>query len=144
MKKNKKHQNWHQSHIQKLTLGQKIADSLARGVGSWKFIIFQTILVAFWIMANLIGFFYHWDAFPFILLNLLFSLQAAYTAPIIMMAQNRQSERDRFHAEVDFMTNVQAKEEIEEIQETLKKIKKQDLSKLSSQIEEIRQLLIKK
>lgn len=142
-KKKKKPQTWHQKHIQKLTLGQKIADQVAGGLGSWKFIIFQTVLVAFWVSANLCGFFFHWDAFPFILLNLLFSVQAAYTAPIIMMAQNRQAERDRVHAEADFITNVQAKEEIEEIQQALKELKNQDLAKMSAQMEEIKSLIKK-
>ena len=57
---------------------------------------------------NVAGFFYHWDAYPFILLNLLFSTQAAYAAPIIMMAQNRQNERDRVQAQKDYETNTQA------------------------------------
>lgn len=144
MKKKKRPQTWHQKHIEKLTLGQKIADKVAGGLGSWKFILFQTFLVFFWISANLIGFLYHWDAFPFILLNLLFSIQAAYTAPIIMMAQNRQTERDRVHAEADFETNVRAKEEIEEIQVALEKIKKQELIKISTQIEELKNLITKK
>ena len=63
---------------------------------------------------NVIGFIYHWDVYPYILLNLVFSTQAAYAAPIIMMAQNRQSERDRHHAEQDLKTNVEAKKEIEQ------------------------------
>lgn len=144
MKKKKKLQTWHQKHIEKLTLGQKIADQVAGSLGSWKFIFLQTFLIFFWISANLIGFFYHWDAFPFILLNLLFSIQAAYTAPIIMMAQNRQAERDRIHAEADFETNVKAKEEIEEIQKALEKIRKQDLKNITSQIEELKKILTKK
>ena len=144
MRKKKKHpQTWHQTHYQKMTLGQKVADKVTRGLGSWKFLITQTLFIFLWIIFNLVGFFYHWDVYPFILLNLLFSVQAAYAAPIIMMAQNRQAERDRVHAEADFITNVRAKEEIEEIQETLEKIKKQDLTKISSQIEEIKKLLKK-
>jgi len=63
-----------------------------------------------------IAFFYHWDAYPFILLNLLFSTQAAYAAPIIMMSQNRQNDRDWLHAEEDYKTNVDAKKKLRHYQ----------------------------
>ena len=63
--------------------------------------------------SNFVGFVFHWDVYPFILLNLLFSTQAAYAAPIIMMSQNRQNGRDRIHAEEDYQTNIDAKREIE-------------------------------
>lgn len=142
--KNKKRENWHQKHISKLSFGQKVADRVVRGMGSWTFIIFQSVFVVFWVAMNTLGFLYHWDVFPFILLNLLFSIQAAYFAPIIMMAQNRQAERDRFHAEADFMTNVKAKEEIEEIQRSLDKIRKNDLVKMELKLEKIFQLLLEK
>src|SRR5262249_12326642 len=89
---------WHDKHIDSLTFGQRLADSVATGMGSWRFIIIQTIIVAFWMILNVIAFIAHWDPYPFILLNLLFSTQAAYAAPIIMMAQNRQNERDRAQA----------------------------------------------
>ncbi len=62
---------------------------------------------------NILGVINHWDPYPFILLNLLFSTQAAYAAPIIMMSQNRQSDRDRTQALADYQTNVEAKQEIE-------------------------------
>jgi uncharacterized membrane protein len=76
------------------TFGQRSADVIANGMGSWPFVIAQTILIAAWIVLNLVGFINHWDAYPFILLNLLFSTQAAYAAPIIMMSQNRASQKD--------------------------------------------------
>ena len=79
---------------------------------------------------NIIAFIHHWDEYPFILLNLLFSTQAAYAAPIIMMAQNRQNERDRAHAEADFKTNVEAKKEIEELMERLNSIEIDKLDKI--------------
>jgi len=112
-------QNWHQKHQSNMTFGQKIADNLANGMGSWTFIIIQTILVVLWMTFNLIAYINHWDPYPFILLNLLFSTQAAYAAPIIMMSQNRQNERDRLQAQEDFLTNVNAKKEIEELQKIL-------------------------
>lgn len=83
-------------HHEARTLGERIADDVATGMGSWKFIIIQSAVVAVWITLNLIELFGHrWDPYPFILLNLLFSLQAAYAAPVIMMSQNRASAKDR-------------------------------------------------
>ena len=105
--------NWHAKHRASLSLGGRLADSVAKGMGSWSFIIAQTVLVVLWMGLNVIGFMFHWDVYPFILLNLLFSTQAAYAAPIIMMAQNRQNDRDREHAEADYKTNKDAKLEIE-------------------------------
>jgi uncharacterized membrane protein len=121
---------WHEKHKSESKFGQHLADSVATGMGSWRFIIIQTVIVAIWMMANGIGFIYHWDVYPFILLNLLFSTQAAYAAPIIMMAQNRQNERDRHHAEQDFKTNVEAKKEIEQLLEKLNSIEIDKLDKI--------------
>jgi uncharacterized membrane protein len=100
------------------SVGQKVADRVAATVGSWRFIIIQSSILAFWIFANSTGFIMgiKWDAPPFILLNLCLSFQAAYTAPIIMMSQNRQSEIDRKHAAEDYQVNKLAEKEIELIQ----------------------------
>jgi len=132
-----KQTNWHAKHTASLTLGGRIADAVAKGMGSWKFIILQTILVVLWMALNLVGFFYHWDVYPFILLNLLFSTQAAYAAPIIMMSQNRQNERDRMHAEEDYKTNVDAKKEIEALQIILKTIEVEKLDKIIQMLEKL-------
>jgi len=107
---------WHQHHSEMLTFGQRLADKVASGMGSWRFIIYQTILVTAWVVINLIGYNYHWDPYPFILLSVLFSAQAAYAAPVIMMSQNRQSERDRVQANADYETNLISKKEIENLQ----------------------------
>ena len=107
-------------------------------MGSWKFIIIQTVLVVLWMGLNIIGFIYHWDAYPFILLNLVFSTQAAYAAPIIMMAQNRQNERDRMHAQEDYQTNVEAKEEIEALTLKLNTIEVDKLDKIIKMLEEMK------
>jgi len=112
-------QNWHQRHVEEYTAGQRFADGVARVLGSWQFIIAQTILVGSWILMNLVGWMRHWDPYPFILLNLLFSTQAAYAAPVIMMSQNRQAERDRYQASADYETNVLAENEIEDMQRDL-------------------------
>ena len=126
---------WHQTHKDESKFGQRLADSVATGMGSWRFIIIQTIIVAAWMIANVVGFIYHWDVYPYILLNLLFSTQAAYAAPIIMMAQNRQNERDRHHAEQDFKTNVEAKKEIEQLLERLNSIEIDKLDKILALLE---------
>lgn len=121
---------WHEKHRESLSYGQRLADALTKGMGSWQFIIVQTIIVILWIGMNLLGYIYHWDPFPFILLNLLFSTQAAYAAPIIMMSQNRQADRDRQQALNDYETNVVAKEEIEDLQRTLARIENEKLDKI--------------
>jgi len=131
----KSEKTWHESHKDASNFGHRLADAVATGMGSWRFIIIQTVIVAIWMMANVIGFIYHWDVYPFILLNLLFSTQAAYAAPIIMMAQNRQSERDRHHAEQDFKTNVEAKKEIEQLLEKLNSIEIDKLDKIIALLE---------
>jgi uncharacterized membrane protein len=78
-----------------LTLGERIADAAAGVVGSWRFIIIQSVLVAIWVVFNLVALSYKFDPFPFVLLNLMFSVQAAYTGPILLLANNRQSAKDR-------------------------------------------------
>jgi uncharacterized membrane protein len=84
-----------------LTAGERIADAAAGVVGSWRFIIIQTILVAIWIVLNVIAWDYKWDVYPFVLLNLMFSVQAAYTGPILLLASNRQASKDRAMAKRD-------------------------------------------
>jgi len=130
--------NWHQKHVEQFTFGQKVADKVANGMGSWGFIIIQSVFVAVWIGLNFVGWFYHWDVYPFILLNLLFSTQAAYAAPIIMMAQNRQSDRDRFQATEDYVTNVKAKKEIEELQKALARIENEKLNEILAALKELK------
>jgi len=106
---------WHEQHVEHFTRGQRLADATARVLGSWPFIIGQTTLVATWIALNITAWTQHWDPYPFILLNLMFSIQAAYAAPIIMMSQNRQAERDRYQAKADYDTNVKAELEVSEL-----------------------------
>src|SRR5437588_411701 len=84
-----------------LTIGAKIADAVASTVGSWPFIITQSLILAAWIILNTVDvvFLHKWDPYPYILLNLALSFQAAYAAPFVMMRQNRQSQKDRLTAE---------------------------------------------
>ncbi len=128
--------NWHQEHSESLSFGSRIADKVATGMGSWRFIIIQTIIVVVWMGLNIYAYFYHWDPYPFILLNLLFSTQAAYAAPIIMMAQNRQSERDRLQAQADYQTNLDAKKEIEALTLKLNQLEVEKLDKIIAMLNE--------
>jgi uncharacterized membrane protein len=130
--------NWHDQHIESYTFSQKLADAVANGMGSWTFIIFQSLIVLIWMSLNVVGFLHHWDPYPFILLNLLFSTQAAYAAPIIMMAQNRQNDRDRAHAMADYQTNIEAKLEIEALQVKLNSIEVDKLDKIIRMLEELK------
>jgi uncharacterized membrane protein len=77
------------------------SEGIARFLGTAKYLVFQTIFVAVWIFLNILGIIGHWDPYPFILLNLFFSTQAAYAAPLILLAQNRQADRDRAQVERD-------------------------------------------
>ncbi len=113
-----------------MTFGQRVADKVASFMGSWPFIIGQSVIIACWIVLNLVAYFGHWDPYPFILLNLLFSTQAAYSAPIIMMSQNRSAERDRHQALEDYMTNKKAEQEIEELQVSLSRIENEKLDRI--------------
>jgi uncharacterized membrane protein len=138
VKQDKAAKNWHDAHLEKLSFGNRLADSVASGMGSWRFIIIQTILVVVWMVLNIVGVINHWDPYPFILLNLLFSTQAAYAAPIIMMSQNRQSDRDRTQALADYQTNIEAKQEIEALAKQLNKLEVEKLDKLIAMIEDMR------
>lgn len=104
------------------TFGQAIADRIASAMGSWTFIIAQSVVLLGWIILNVLAFIQHWDPYPFILLNLALSFQAAYAAPFIMMSQNRQAEIDRLEAANDYKINVKAELEIELLHDKLEKL----------------------
>lgn len=100
---------------EKLTFGQRAADWTTNVMGSWRFIIIQTLVLIVWVALNVVAWTKHWDPYPFILMNLVMSLQAAYTAPIIMMSQNRQAMRDRLEAHNDYLINQKTEEEVRAI-----------------------------
>jgi uncharacterized membrane protein len=105
---------------EQLTVGQKVADKVAATMGSWKFIITQSCILAAWIVLNSIQLFFRsFDAYPFILLNLTLSFEAAFAAPFIMISQNRQAQKDRITAESDYHCNVKGEEETRHIMEHL-------------------------
>lgn len=85
-----------QAHFDDRDFGERIADHLAAGMGSWTFLIIQTIFMIVWVSINVVWLLNKgWDPYPFILLNLSLSLQATYAGPIVLLAGNRQSARDR-------------------------------------------------
>jgi uncharacterized membrane protein len=85
-----------------VSIGDKVADAVVAGMGSWKFIIIQSVIVVTWIGLNTLGFFvWKWDVYPFILLNLLFSTQAAYASPLILMASNRGAAKDEMRDDLE-------------------------------------------
>jgi len=106
-----------------LTFGQRVADQVADTMGSWRFIIIQSCFLAVWITINAVGWSQQWDPYPFILLNLMLSFQAAYAAPIIMMSQNRQEARDRMRAELDLQTDLKAETLIEELHGNMEELR---------------------
>jgi uncharacterized membrane protein len=86
-------------HHDEATFGEMLADKIASSIGSWTFLVVQTAAVITWLLLNIYGFVHRWDPFPFILLNLLFSVQAAYTGPVLLLAGNRQAQKDRLTLE---------------------------------------------
>lgn len=83
------------------TTGQRAADVFTSAFGTWTYIIVQSVIIVVWMTINAIGIIYQWDEYPFILLNLAFSAQASYAAPLILMASNRSAQRDRMTLEND-------------------------------------------
>ncbi len=105
-----------------LTAGQKAADILTKWVGSWLFIILVCVFIFIWIFLNLTAFVNNWDPWPFIILNLCLSCLAAIQAPIILMSQNRDTERDRLRSEYDYSVNRKAEREIREIKKDVQAV----------------------
>ena len=112
------------------TTGERVADWVAATMGSWTFIIVQSIVLAVWIVLNVTAYVEQWDPYPFILLNLALSFQAAYAAPVIMMSQNRQAAIDRKAAFHDYDINAKAELEIELLHQKLDLLREQEVSEL--------------
>ena len=120
-----------------LTIGQKVADGVAATMGSWRFIIIQTFILFVWIVLNITAWVQRWDPYPFILLNLALSFQAAYAAPFIMMAQNRQQDIDRKKAENDYSINIKAELEIELLHQKIDDLREKEMSALTQAISDL-------
>ncbi len=126
-----------------LTRGQKIADAVASTMGSWKFIIVQSILLFIWIILNITAYVKQWDPYPFILLNLALSFQAAYAAPFIMMSQNRQQDIDRKAADNDYKINVKAELEIELLHQKIDQMREMEIVNLTQSVKDLTDILHK-
>jgi len=124
-----------------LTAGQRIADGVAATMGSWKFIIIQSVILALWIVLNITAYIEHWDPYPFILLNLALSFQAAYAAPFIMMSQNRQQDIDRMAAKTDYQINVKAELEIELLHQKIDQLRETEVAQLTQAVSDLTALL---
>jgi uncharacterized membrane protein len=107
------------------TFGQRLADAMAAKVGSWSFLTVQTGILGAWVTLNMMPGVPHWDEQPFILLNLVFSFASAYTAPVVLMSQNRQSEEDRKNAEIDHAINRKAAYGIELLHQKIDALQEQ-------------------
>jgi uncharacterized membrane protein len=130
-----------QKPAEQLTFGQRVADKVAATMGSWPFIIVQSGILLIWIILNVTAFINKWDPYPFILLNLALSFQAAYAAPFIMMSQNRQQDIDRKEAENDHQINVKAELEIELLHEKVDALRQKEVLMLTQAIADLTDLL---
>jgi uncharacterized membrane protein len=108
-------QNVDEVYRRELSYGERAAIALTQIIGSWRFVLVQSVFLGVWILLNGLGWLWRWDPYPFILLNLALSVIAAYTAPLILMAQNRDAERDRLMMHEDFETNRQVAAEVGKI-----------------------------
>ena len=124
-----------------LTVGQMIADKIAAGMGSWRFIIIQSSMLFVWVVLNVTAYVAKWDPYPFILLNLALSFQAAYAAPFIMMSQNRQQDIDRKEAEDDHKINIKAELEIELLHQKIDNLRENEILLLTKTIADLTELL---
>jgi uncharacterized membrane protein len=126
-----------------LTTGQRIADAVAATMGSWTFIIIQSVILMVWIVLNITAYVQQWDPYPFILLNLALSFQAAYAAPFIMMSQNRQQDIDRQSAQNDYQVNIKAELEIELLHQKIDQLRETEVLHLTDTVKELIALLRK-
>jgi uncharacterized membrane protein len=121
-------ENLNEEYEKTLTFGDRIADKVAAFGGSWKFIIWFFVFFAFWILSNTVLVFVRpLDPYPFIFLNLMLSLLAAIQAPVILMSQNRQEDRDRIRAENDYQVNLKSEMEVRIISEKLDQLLHQEM-----------------
>ncbi len=123
--KNKKHRTSSNKKIyMKKTLSQRSADRASRIIGSWFFIFSQTIFILGWVLLNTYAFVNHWDIFPFIFLNLALSVLATYSAPIILMSQNRDAERDRVRTANDLAIDRKTQRDVQEVKKILERVER--------------------
>ncbi|MDA3815495.1 MAG: DUF1003 domain-containing protein [Patescibacteria group bacterium] len=119
----------------RITFGQRASGRITRIVGSWKFIIIQSIILIIWITMNVLAWSNHWDPYPFIFLNLALSFQAAYTAPIILMSENRELDMERKKTALDLATDRKTEREIQKIKKQLERLERGKIDKILKIIE---------
>lgn len=122
------------------SFADRAADAVADVVGSWRFIVIQSTLLLGWLVFNSLSE-ARVDPYPFILLNLMLSFQAAYTAPVIMMSQNRQAEIDRRRSIEDYDINYKAELEIETLHQKIDLMREQEIAMLTAAVERLTRLL---
>jgi uncharacterized membrane protein len=107
--------NWHKEQAAKLTTGERAADHLRNGMGSWTFVFAFLFFMLIWAIANTVGSYHHWDKYPFILLNLFLSMLAGLQGAILLIAAKRADGISAAMAQHDYETNLAAKQEIEQL-----------------------------
>ena len=117
-------------HEEQLTFGERVSDRLAEVAGSWNFIFGFGLTLGIWILVNTVAYIHHWDKYPYILLNLFLSMLAAIQAPVIMMSQHRQEDRDRLRSEHDYEVNLKAEIEIQQLHEKLDELRERQWNDL--------------
>lgn len=125
--------NWHKAHRANLSVGDRAADKMRNGMGSWAFVFSFVLFLAVWALLNSIGGIHHWDKYPFILLNLFLSMLAALQGAILLIAAKRADGISAAMAQHDYETNIRAEKEVKE----LMALNRQQLE----QIEELTKLL---
>jgi len=128
----------------RITAGQRIADAVAATMGSWRFIIIQSTILLLWIALNVSAYIQRWDPYPFILLNLALSFQAAYAAPFIMMSQNRQQDIDRTKSAADYQVNIKAELEIELLHDKIDELRTKEVLALTQAVQSLTAALEKR
>lgn len=118
-----KYKSWLERHLETRSLGQRMADFIAKIAGSWIFVIVHIIWFTYWIVWKV-------EAFPYGLLTMIVSLEAIFLSTFILISQNRQSEIDRKQIKNDYETNLEAKKEIEDLMMKLDKIEEEKINKI--------------
>lgn len=130
--------NWHTMHQEQVPFGQKLAQTVVKNVATSRFVLIQSVIVLIWVVINIIKKVPHWDDYPYALLGLIFAMQAALLAPFILIAQDKQVERDEALADAAFKTAVESKMEIEEMMLRVNEIQTETFKKMFGLLEEIK------
>lgn len=120
--------NWHDEHVEGLSLTDRLADMISTYAGSWSFVLLHAVWFFVWIYCDI-------EVFPYGLLTMIVSLEAIFLSSFILISQNRQAARDRIQAQADYDTNLEAKREIEQLQIKLSRIETDKLDKIIRLIE---------